>query len=272
RILHYQANVNRAVAASVPYADIGKEIMPYTKAHAHENGWTWSIPLQSRIGSGYVYHSDFCLPEQAERSFREYWGVDRMRDVAVKHIAFDSNTLRNPWEKNVATVGLSAGFIEPLEATGLNWTITSADLLAQLLGARYYDQDVRAKYNVSMRGYIHDVQDFVDVHYKLSARRDSEFWRYQTSRRFPERLEARLQLYAEEMPNDLNRLKTFPWAFNEVSWIDILNAYRFAYRKIEVHPMQRAQAEEALRRIASAPRRSVDPRKCVPMSHARPAY
>jgi len=260
RILHYQANVNRAVAASVPYADIGKEIMPYTKAHAHENGWTWSIPLQSRIGSGYVYHSDFCLPEQAERSFREYWGVDRMRDVAVKHIAFDSNTLRNPWEKNVATVGLSAGFIEPLEATGLNWTITSADLLSQFLCLRYYGEDERDKYNASMVGYIRDVQDFVDVHYKLSARRDSDFWRYQTSRPYPERLEARLALYADEMPSDLNRVKTWPWAFNEVSWLDILNGYRFKYRKLDVHPVQRNQAEEALQRIAAARRTSVNPR------------
>lgn len=260
QILPYQANVNRAVAAAVPYVDVGREMAPWTKAHAHDNGWTWSIPLQSRIGSGYVYHSDFCSPEQAERNFRAYWGVERMRDVAVKHIAFDSNTLRNPWEKNVATVGLSAGFIEPLEATGLNWTITSADLLSQFLCLRYYDEHARAKYNASMVGYIHDVQDFVDVHYKLSARRDSEFWRYQTSRPFPERLEARLALYAEEMPSDLNRVKTWPWAFNEVSWLDILNGYRFKYRKLDIHPVQKRQAEEALRQIAAAPRQAIDPR------------
>lgn len=271
-IMRYEANVNRAVAASVPYLDVDREIAPYTKAHAHENGWTWTIPLQSRIGSGYVYHGDFCTRDEAERRFREYWGVERMRNVEVRHISFDSSTLRNPWERNVVTVGLSAGFIEPLEATGLNWTITSADLLAQLLGARYYDQDVRAKYNASMLGYVYDVQDFVDVHYKLSARRDSEFWRYQTSRKYPERLELRLELYAEEMPSDLNRLKTFPWAFNEVSWLDILNAYRFKYRRIDVHPVQRAQAEEALGRIAAAPRRGIDPRKCIPTGQARPAY
>jgi tryptophan halogenase len=269
-LMPYEANVNRAVAASVPYLDIGTELTPYTKAHAHEHGWTWAIPLQQRIGSGYVYHADFCTPEQAERNFREYWGLGRMRDVGVKHIAFDSNTLRNPWEKNVVAIGLSAGFIEPLEATGLNWTITSADVLSQLLGARYYDEDVRTKYNASLRGYIYDVQDFVDVHYKLSARRDTDFWRYQTSRVFPERLELRLALYAEEMPSDLNRVKTSPWAFNEVSWLDILNAYGFRYKKIGVHPAQRLEAEEALRRIASAPRQGLDPLTCVPQRLQRP--
>jgi tryptophan halogenase len=63
--LDYEANVNRAVAASVPYIDAASETRPYTRAEAHEHGWTWSIPLRSRIGSGYVYHGDFCSPEQA---------------------------------------------------------------------------------------------------------------------------------------------------------------------------------------------------------------
>lgn len=262
----YEPNVNRAVAAQVPYRDIGSELTPYTKAHAHEHGWTWSIPLQSRIGSGYVYHDGFCTPEQAERNFRAYWGGDRMRDVEVKHIAFDSTALRNPWARNVVAIGLSAGFIEPLEATGLNWSITSADLLCQSLAEHYYDEDTRIKYNANMLGYVHDVQDFIDAHYKLSARRDSAFWRYETSRAYPERLEHRLSLYAAEMPNDANRIKTSPWAFNEVSWLDILNGYGFKYAKLDVDPRQRAQAHRALEEIAQTPKQGLDPRKCVPLS------
>jgi 2-polyprenyl-6-methoxyphenol hydroxylase-like FAD-dependent oxidoreductase len=265
-IMRYEADVNRAVAAQVPYVDIGKELAPYTKAHAHEHGWTWSIPLKSRIGSGYVYHGDFCSSEQAERNFREYWGLERMRDVEVKHISFDSSTLRNPWAKNVVAIGLAAGFIEPLEATGLNWTITSADLLSQAIATRHYDEDTSAKYNANMLGYIHDVQDFVDAHYKLSARRDSDFWRYQTARVYPERLELRLGLYAADMPNDANRLKTSPWAFNEVSWLDILNGYEFEYRKLDVNPLQRAAAEKALQEIAASPRHAVEPLRWLPAS------
>ena len=264
-ILPYEANVNRAVAASVPYADIGSELFPYTRAHAHEHGWTWSIPLQSRIGSGYVYHGDFCSREQAEIDFRRYWGEERMRDVEVKHIAFDSATLREPWVGNVVAIGLSAGFIEPLEATGLNWTIGSVDLLGHALSARYFDRDVSARYNALMLGYIYDVQDFIDAHYKLSARRDSEFWRYQTSRTFPDRLEHRLALYAEEMPNNVNRSRNFPWAFNEVSWLDILNGYGFAYDRLEVGAEQRNKAEQALRAIRAAPRNAVDPRTFAPI-------
>jgi flavin-dependent dehydrogenase len=260
KILPYEANVNRAVAASIPYVGIATEVYPYTKAHAHEQGWTWSIPLQTRIGSGYVYHGDFCSPEQAERNFRAYWGEERMRDVEVRHIPFANETLREPWVENVVAIGLSGGFVEPLEATGLNWTISCADLLSRFICARYIDDDMRTKYNALMTGYIHDVQDFVDAHYKLSARRDSEFWRYQTSRAYPERLEHRLAMYAAEMPNARNRVKSFAWAFNEVSWLDILNGYDFKYRRVQATAEERRQAELALGKIATSPRRALDPR------------
>jgi tryptophan halogenase len=241
---------------------------PYTRAAAHEHGWTWSIPLRSRIGSGYVYHADFCSPAQAEENFRAYWGHERMRNVTVRHIDFDRDTLREPWVANVVAIGLSGGFVEPLEATGLNWTISCADLLSRFLGLRYFDADASAKYNALMLGYIRDVQDFVDAHYLLSARRDSEFWRHQTSRRYPDRLMHRLALYAREMPNESNRVKAFAWAFNEVSWLDILNGYGFKYAKVAASPEQRARAELALQQIAAAPRRGVDPRTFTPVGRS----
>jgi hypothetical protein len=136
------------------------------------------------------------------------------------------------------------------------------------LGPQYFDDDARTKYNALMLGYIHDVQDFVDAHYLLSARRDSEFWRYQTSRRYPDRLMHRLALYAAEMPNQRNRVKTFAWAFNEVSWLDILNGYGFKYARVAVTIEERARAEQALRQIAAAPRPGVDPRNFTPVSRS----
>jgi 2-polyprenyl-6-methoxyphenol hydroxylase-like FAD-dependent oxidoreductase len=267
-ILPYEANVNRAVAAQVPYLDIEKEVTPYTGAHAHKHGWTWSIPLRSRIGSGYVYHGDFCTPDQAENDFREYWGAERMRDVGVKHISFNSASLRNPWVENVVAIGLSGGFIEPLEATGINWTITSAELLCQFLAARYYDKDTSAKYNSNILGYVHDVQDFVDAHYKLSGRRDTEFWRYHTSRKYPDRLERRLALYAAEMPTNRNRIKATPWAFHEVSWLDILNGYDFRYQKLDVDPRLMDAAEVRLREVATKNPQGLPPLQCSPKPYA----
>lgn len=268
-ILPYEANVDRAVAAQVPYVDVEDEITPYTGAHAHEHGWTWSIPLRSRIGSGYVYHGDFCSPDQAESRFREYWGLERMRDVEVKHISFDSASLRNPWAKNVVAVGLSGGFIEPLEATGLNWTITSGQLLCQALATRYYDDDTSAKYNFNLLGYVHDVQDFIDVHYKLSQRRDTEFWKYHSLRTYPDRLEHRLALYAEEMPTNRNRIKAAPWAFHELSWIDILNGYDFRYAKIDIDPRVMQTGDALVQQVATKERLSIHPLRCAPHPNAR---
>lgn len=260
----YEPNVNRTVAAQLPFEDLEKEVRPYTRAHAHEHGWTWTIPLQSRIGSGYVYHGDFCTQDQAERNLRDYWGEERMRDIEVRHISFDSVALRNPWVKNVVAIGLSAGFIEPLEAAGLNWIITSGQLLSQSLLARYYDEDTAAKYNFSLLGFVYDVQDFIDAHYKLSARRDTEFWKYQTSREYPDRLEHRLALYAKEMPTNRNRLKATPWAFSEVSWIDILNGYDFRFEKTDVDPRLLSAGDQMVQQIVARELQGMPPLECRP--------
>ena len=267
-ILPYEANVNCAVVAQLPYLDIEKEVTPYTRAHAHEHGWTWSIPLQSRMGSGYVYHKDFCTADQAEHNFREYWGVERMRDIAVRRISFDSVALRNPWVENVIPIGLSAGFIEPLEAAGLNWIITSGELLSQSIGARYYDEDTSAKYNFNILGYVYDVQDFIDAHYKLSSRRDTEFWKYQTSREYPDRLEHRLSLYAAEMPTNRNRIKATSWAFHELSWLDILNGYDFRYEKLDLDPRLMDTADALMREIATKEGHGIPPLQCSPQPDA----
>jgi len=262
-VLPYEADVNSAVVAQLPYQNIEKEVTPYTRAHAHKHGWTWSIPLKSRIGSGYVYHGDFCTADQAESDFRAYWGAERMTDINVRHISFDSIALRSPWVENVVAIGLSAGFIEPLEAAGLNWIITSGELLCQSIGARYYDEDTSEKYNFNILGYVYDVQDFIDAHYKLSRRRDSEFWKYQTSREYPERLEHRLALYASEMPTNRNRIKATAWAFHELSWLDILNGYEFKYAKIDLGPSQLQAADQVLQEIAARPRHGIAPLECV---------
>ena len=258
-IMPYEANVNRAVAAQVPYLDPAAEVTPYTKAHAHEHGWTWSIPLQTRMGTGYVYHGDFCSQDEAERNFRAYWGEERMRDIDVTHIDFDKPTLRNPWASNVVCVGLAAGFVEPLEATGLTWTIMSAYVLSQTISPRCFDEDSTARYNALMIGFVKDITDFVDAHYKLSARRDSEFWRYQTARKFPDRLDFRLDLYRREMPTQANRVRAFTLAFNEVSWIDILNGYDFKYEKLPVHPSHLDWGKRALRAIAAQRKQGIHP-------------
>ena len=245
---YYHENVETAIFARIPYIDKEKEMLPYTKAHAQQHGWIWTIPLASRIGSGYVYTKNSCTPEEAEQQFREYWGVDRMKDIQLKHIPFKSDALKTPWKNNVVAIGLSGGFVEPLEATGINWIVTAAQYLTKLVGNGYFDQNTISIYNNGLANYVHDVQDFVDVHYKLSARRDSKLWQYHTFRKHHPRLETRLEIYKKQMPSKWNRFSDIPWAFNEVSWIDILNGYEFKYEKVNVAEAVVSGVEKEMRR------------------------
>jgi len=231
--------------------DKEKEMVSYTKAHAQKHGWIWTIPLASRIGSGYVYAPASCPPDEAEKNFREYWGVERMKDMELRHIKFPSTSLRTPWQKNVVAIGLSSGFVEPLEATGISWLVNSATMLSKLIAVGYYDQEQINIYNSSITNYVQDVQDFVDVHYKLSKRKDSIMWNYHTTRPHHPRLDKRLEVYGNVMPSAWNRPKTTLWAFNEVSWIDILNGYDFKFEKLEIAKEYWNAAEKEMKRIKS---------------------
>lgn len=245
---YYHENVESAIFARIPYLDRDKEMLPYTKAHAQKHGWIWTIPLNSRIGSGYVYTKNSCTPEEAEQNFREYWGVERMKDVPLKHLTFRSDALKTPWKNNVVAIGLSSGFVEPLEATGINWIVTASGYLTKLIGRNYYDQKTISTYNNGMANYVQDVQDFVDVHYKLTARRDSKLWEYHSQRGHHPRLIKRLDIYKKQMPSKWNRIMEMPWAFNEISWIDILNGYEFKYDKVNIFDYVISGVEKEMRR------------------------
>lgn len=224
----YEGNVNAALFGRIPYDDYVKSI-PYTRADAWRNGWVWTIPLQSRVGSGCVYNKNFCSEEEAKEFFVDYWKGSLKKENIRSIPYFSSKSLIEPWKGNVVAIGLSSGFIEPLEATGLAWTNNASGILGVCLRNRYFDQHTRNKYNSLVRSYIEDIQDFIDVHYMLSSRRDSEFWKYQTNRPRSQRLMARLDNYRKYMPNKSNRNTSVTWCFNDISWIDILNGYEFEY-------------------------------------------
>ena len=231
----YEGNVNSALFMRLPYVDKAKETIPYTQASATKYGWIWTIPLETRVGTGCVYNDKFCTDAEAEQVFREYWGVERTKDMEIKKINFHSGSLKNPWKGNCVAIGLSSGFVEPLEATGIAWFITSCNILRFVLQHRYYDEDIANRFNCNVRQFVEDVQDFIDTHYMLSERRDSEFWKYQTSRPRSARLLARLETYRRYLPNKNNRVRDHGfWAFNDVSWLDILTGYNFQFNQIKL--------------------------------------
>ena len=244
---NYEGNVNAALFARLPH---GSQPDRYTTADAWGNGWCWTIPLESRVGSGCVYNTNFCSKDEAIEYFINYWKGAIDKDD-IRAIEFTSESLISPWKSNVVAIGLSAGFIEPLEATGISWFVLSAQMLAVTLRNRYYDETTALTYNGQMRCFIEDVQDFIDVHYMLSSRDDTKFWKYQTNRDRHLRLKTRLEIYKKHMPNKNNRRNNIPWAFNDVSWIDILTGYHFKFDDQDIPAYLIAEVEEELKQVAT---------------------
>lgn len=177
---------DRAWATQIPYIDKKVELEPYTNCTAISNGWVWNIPLWSRIGTGYVYSDKFISKEDALEEFKQFLKTkttipceERItEDLSFKDIEMRIGIHERTWVKNVVAIGLSAGFIEPLESNGL---FTVHEFLMQLVNIiereniNQWDVD---GYNLVCKKKYDGFCKFVSLHYLLSQRDDSEYWKY----------------------------------------------------------------------------------------------
>ncbi len=170
---------NMAWATHLPYIDKEKELTALTTCTTLENGWTWNIPLWSRIGAGYVYSNKYVTDEEALQEFKNHIKKNG-RDpdtLSYKKIYMKNGIHEKIWHKNVVAIGLAAGFIEPLESTGLWFTHEFVYSLLRILyrGAMpsQHDRDMFNK--ICMLQWEKTVY-FVALHYALSARRDTKYW------------------------------------------------------------------------------------------------
>jgi tryptophan halogenase len=181
---------DRAIATVIPYIDKEKEMENYTSCTAIEAGWVWNIPLWNRIGTGYVYSSKFANEQEAEEQFRKHLASNRMlfpdaeraSKAEFRHIKIKHGVHKRAWEKNVIGVGLSNGFIEPLESTGLMLTHECITKVVSLLKMR--NQTV-TKFDIDMFNYafleqILGFKEFISQHYALSMRDDTPYWKHVT--------------------------------------------------------------------------------------------
>jgi len=165
-----------AVAGRVPYKDINRERHPYVVSEAVDHGWVWNIPVQERIGSGLVFNRSVTDPEEAKRYFCEYWD-NRISPEDCKLIDWTPYYNKNMWEGNVVAIGLSAGFIEPLESTGLAGITTSIYELAARIRQKWYNQADVNMFNAIMMAVYEDAIDFINMHYAYTDF-DTPFWNY----------------------------------------------------------------------------------------------
>ena len=171
---------NSAWATRIPYKNKKKEIVTYTNCAAIGNGWVWSIPLWSRMGSGYVFSDDFISDDDALVEFQNHIGYgDELEYKLLKMRIGIHNRL---WVKNVVTIGLSAGFIEPLESTGLQLTHHSLYHLTRVLQRETSNQFDRDQFTAICKADFREAAEFVSMHFALSHRDDTPYWKEITDR------------------------------------------------------------------------------------------
>jgi tryptophan halogenase len=205
-----------AIAGHVPYKDKDTEMLPYVKSSAVEHGWIWNIPVQSRIGSGLVFNRNITDIEEAKDFFVNYWD-NRISKDQLKVIDWTPFYNKNMWHGNVVSIGLSAGFIEPLESTGVALIITGLEQMVFRLGIDYYtEQDVEI-YNHTMIGYFEDCIDFVGMHYS-NIDKDSKFWKWVKDTRV---ISSRQKQFENDMISDKEKLSVGSqgFVFSGTNWI-----------------------------------------------------
>ena len=149
---------------------------PQTVSTALNHGWGWKIPLTSRFGNGYVYSSKYVDDDEAEREFREHLGL-LDSDVEARHLNFKVGRVKEHWHKNCLAVGLSQGFIEPLEATALDMVQETVVRFVEAANKGNFTDEFRGEFNDRVSRRFDAVRDYIVCHYRISTRTDTEYWR-----------------------------------------------------------------------------------------------
>ncbi len=239
-----------ALAVQVPHAAENSPVACTTVATAHAEGWTWDIALPTRRGVGLVYASSHTSDDAAEAALRAY--LERSgaptRDLSPRRIGFQPGYRQQFWHRNCVAVGLAAGFIEPLEASALALVELSAATLRDEFPATRGDMDLVAKrFNEAFSYRWARIIDFLKLHYVLSRREDSGYWRaHREAESIPDSLRESLQLWVHRPPAraDLDR---FDEIFPVASYQYVLYGMRCLPRLRPISPARLAQAQACMR-------------------------
>ncbi len=228
--------VNRALA--VPSAREGK-LTPFTMSTARSAGWQWRIPLQHRTGNGHVFCDGFTTPDEAERVLLE--GLDTEPLAQPRGLGFTTGKRKRTWVKNVVAVGLSSGFLEPLESTSIQLIMDGVGRLIELFPTRDFDPRLADEYDRKMSKQYESIRDFIVLHYKITRRDDSEFWRYCAAMPIPDRLQHQIELFRAS-----GRVAIIDAdSFAEPSWVSLMLGLGIAPAGHD--PMVEMIEEQALR-------------------------
>jgi tryptophan halogenase len=204
---------DRAVA--VP-SDSFARIVPYTRSIAHDAGWQWQIPLQHRNGNGLVYSSQHYSDDEATARLLANVGSTPRAEPRV--LRFKTGRRLQQWNRNVVSVGLSSGFLEPLESTSIHLIQAAVTRLIKHFPFRGLKDSELREYNRQSRIEFEHIRDFIIAHYYLNGRTDSEFWKQCRRMSIPDSLRERIQLFRDtaKVYREQDEL------FSEVAWVQIM--------------------------------------------------
>jgi tryptophan halogenase len=228
---------NRAWAAQVPYKNKSIELEAYTHCTAIENGWVWNTPVWTRIGTGYVYSDKFVDPETALEEFKRHLMSDKMvcprtreevESLKFRDISMRVGAYKNTFVKNVVAIGLSAGFIEPLESNGLFTVHEFLYNLLKLLQRPAITQLDKELYNIHTFRMWKSFADFVALHYGFSTRDDTPYWKANLNR---SHCKDGPDIFHETLIRSMFNTHSNPGMIDGINWIAV-GMHHFFYDKI----------------------------------------
>ena len=220
-----------------------REPVPYTRSIAHGAGWQWQIPLQHRVGNGLVYCSKYYSDDEAKALLLANIGGELLTEPRL--IKFRTGMRRKHWNKNCIALGLASGFIEPLESTSIHLIQRSIVRLLQMFPLSGISQADIDEFNQQTEHEVLNIRDFIILHYHVTARRDTAFWRYCQTMPVPESLAHRIRLFKQtgrvfKVPNEL---------FGENSWTQVMLGQGIMPQ--QHHPIVELMSEQELSHFLS---------------------
>lgn len=211
-------------AQAVPCASV-EPLTPYTRSTARKAGWQWRIPLQHRIGNGYVYASSLISDDEVTQTLLANLDGEPMADP--RPVRFTPGRRLKSWDKNVIAIGLSAGFLEPLESTSIHLIQTGIQRLLAMFPSTGFSLADIDECNRQSRTEYEDVRDFIIAHYKVTRRTGDPFWDHVRTMEVPDSLAQRLELFASSGRFFKHNAQEL---FAEESWVQVLLGQGFAMR------------------------------------------
>lgn len=238
---------DRAVAVQTTADEVP---IPYTRSIAHPFGWQWRIPLQSRVGNGLVFSSEYMKDDEAIDTLMPNLTGETLIEPRVLRFSTGQRTMH--WNRNCVALGLAAGFLEPLESTSIHLIQRGVIRLMQMFPYGGITDADRNEFNQQMISEFNFIRDFIIMHYHLNERTDSDFWRYCREMTIPESLQHRLDLFREtgrvfQGEGDI---------FGENSWTQVMLGQGLLPRSY--HPIVDMMSENELQKFMLHQKQKVD--------------